>query len=222
MAKFVTNVPRYRPIPPEAQHYFKLSDRLARWSSIRLKLDVEDFDRVDNGLVQAIMLYTASSEATNSKTILRRLERFSKELSTITNALGFIPDKYEMYPSLNDDIAFLIEKELGWEKLRECIKGLKIAKDGVQKTMAKVSGTAPAKGRKDYVWYDIFVDTMRFAAEESDISLGVQDRVSLKRRTPFLGLVGAYEMCLPRGMRSPNREARAKRIETSLKRFKKK
>ena len=222
MAKFVTNAPRYRPIPPQAEHYFKLSERLARCSNIQLKLDVEAFDRVDNGLTQAIMLFTASSEATNSKNIIQTLERFSKELSTITNALDFIPSKYEMYPSLNDDIAFLIEKVLGREKLRECIKGLEVAKDGVARTLAKVTSTVPVKGRKDYVWYDVFVDTMRFAAEESDISLGVQDRVSPKLRTPFLGLVGAYEMCLPRGMRSPNREARAKRIETSLKRLERK
>jgi hypothetical protein len=218
MARFITNVPRYRPPPLEANPY-KLSDRLSRFSNIRLKLDDEGFERLEGGLIQATMVYYARAEATDSKELTQTLDRFSAELTTIIEALGYQPDKYEAYPSLNDDIAFLAQNELGWESLRECVKYLKITKEGVGKASAKVTGTVTVKGRKDYVWYDIFVDIMRFAAEKSNISLSVQDRVSPKRRTPFLGLVGAYEMCLPRGMRSLNRQARAKRIVTSLKRF---
>ena len=222
MAKFITDVPRYRPPPLEADPYFKLINRLSRFSKIRLNLDDEGFDQLEGGLLQATMVYYARADATDSKEITKTLERFSKELRTIIDTLGYIPDKYEMYPSLNDDIAFLVQNELGRESLRECVKYLKTAKEGVEKALAKVTGTVTVKGRKDYIWYDIFVAIMRFAAEKSDISLNVQDRVSAKRRTPFLGLVGAYEMCLPRGMRSRNREARAKRIETSLKRLKQK
>ncbi len=105
-----------------------------------------------------------------------------------------------------------------------------VVKDACERVLAELNGVRGRSGRRAYDWYDEFVQLLLEFADIAAIDPVVKtDRISGERYGPFIELALAFEQLLllcdlplsgqPVSMRSPSREACAKRLERSRSRL---
>jgi hypothetical protein len=218
MAKVLSKVYRKMHPPSEADRYFKMESRLRRFCNFHLNLDVNEHDQVDTCIGESILRFTLYESATDKDTLHRRLKHISdmaKELQIALTSCG----PWEFDHSIEEDTSHFLVQQLGRKLADNIVGSLTMLHEAAIRSSQDVMTIKGKKGPPTFSWYDPFIFGMRLIAEKSEMSLSVQDRSSERMKTPFLSLVGVYEWCLLKEMWSPSRVARAKRIETSLKRL---
>lgn len=222
MAKVRVEVFRARHPPAVAEHYFKLANRLRRWLGIKISLTVADHDQIDTCLGQSVLDYILAETEFRSRELLKGLRACIASELTLINTLAFRGSKHDSERMLDEEILSLISARLPQEFFQSYAGNplqIERARSACADVIADLKTQKAKAGRKANEWYDPFAFGMWLIANWSGIGLSTQDRAGTKLRTPFLYLVSTYEMCLPKEMRSGSREARAKRIQVSLKRL---
>lgn len=223
MAKIRTSVFRSRHPSTVAQHHYKLSNRLRKCLGIRTSLTVDEHDQIDTCLGQSILEYLLVESEFTSRELQRELRALLASETALKAVLSYKGTKYDDVRILEQEMLRLISAELPGDFFRSYTgepRQVELAHAACANVITALDKHKAKAGRKSNEWYDPFIYGMWLIAKWSKIGLSIQDRMGEKLRTPFLDLVGAYEMCLLKGMRSGSREARAKRIQVSLNRLK--
>lgn len=225
MGKVRVEVFRARHPPPVAKHYFKLANRLRRWLGIKISLMVADHDQIDACLGQAILDYILAETECRSRELHKGLRACIACELVLKKTLAFRGAKHDSERVLDEELLSLISAKLPVGFFRSYSGNplqIELVRSACADVISDLQTQIAKAGRKANEWYDPFVFGMWLVAVRTGIGLSTQDRVGARLRTPFLDLVGAYEMCLPKQMRSSSRVARAKRIQVSLKRLRNK
>jgi hypothetical protein len=219
LAKLVTR--RAWSILPWLQvDHSKLATRLHRFCGIELKGNEAFYSFLRVAIAGAVAEWHADRSSPAKREVAAVLKRISDELKFAETVLSHDYQNFEM--TAIGDAGLRLRHEMKThtaKEFRQDATTLKNLSKAAGRALAEVQGIASRAGAPTFDWYDRFIYAMVHVANASGVKITTQgDRTKLKRLTPFLAIVSVYEMCLPKGMRSRTREARASRISSSLKR----